>query len=188
MVVGWWSVVWNMGSFMTVFSYFSNWGWVVSNWGWVVSNWSVWYYFSYWSGVVSNWSLVMVYLWFSVVYLWSSNDFVYWGNDFVYWGGGYNFVAWWFTTYDSVETVVIIGGIFDNTVMTISIIKAVRSMYNISVTGFLLLFNVTGFGVMDGVAEVVFWWSFMFVFNMFVDWGGNGFNNWSSVVDYILEE
>ena len=152
-----------MSGIMAVFGYFSYWSGVVGNW----SN-----YFSYnWSGVVSNWSLMMVDLRFSVVDLWGSNIFVYWSsNDFVYWGS-YNFVVAWFTSDNSVESVVVIGGVFDNTVMTISIVKAVRSLYNISVTAFLLLLDVTGVGVMDGVAEVVFWWSFMFNFNMFVHWG-----------------
>ena len=103
---------------------------------------------SNWSGVVSDWSFMMVHLRLSVIHLWGGNVFVYWSNDFGNWGG-YNFVASWFTTNNSVETVVIISGVFNNTVVTVSIVKAVRSMYNISVTAFLLLLNVSGFSVMD---------------------------------------
>ena len=60
-------------------------------------------------------------------------------------------------------------------------------MDNISVTAFVLLLDVTGMGVMDGVAEIVFWWSFMFNFNVFVDWGSNSLDHWGSMVDYFLE-
>ena len=86
---------------------------------------------------------------FSVVY-WSSYNFVYWGsNNFGNWS--YDFVSAWFTSDNCVEAIVVISGVFYNTVVTVSIVEAVGSMYNISVTAFLLLFNVSGMFVMDRV-------------------------------------
>lgn len=81
----------------------------------------------HWSGVVSDWSndlsyngglMVDLRLWLMSIMDWSSNDLVDWGSGNV-------LLSCWFTTNDSVETVMFIGSVFNDTVVTVGIVQAV---------------------------------------------------------------
>lgn len=147
-----------------VLSNFGNWSWVMAD------NW--WYYFGNWSWVMGNWS--------RVVSNWSGSIVSYWSNNFGNWLN--NFMAGWFTVNNSIETIVVIGCVFNYTVMTIGIQKAVWSMDSISITGFVLAFDISGMFIMNRVGEIVFGWSF--IFNLFVNWSSNCFYNWCSMVNW----
>lgn len=135
-----------------------------------------------WCRIVDNWcndlcddwsGMIDLGLWLVGIVDWSGNEFV----D----GSGNDFVVAGFTTNDCVETAVLIGGVVDNTMETIRIVETVRSLYGISITGFMLLFDITGLYIMYRVREVVFGWSF--VFGMFVNRGGNSFHqSWGSML------
>lgn len=136
-----------------------------------------------WSSVVSDWSndlsynwgwMVDLRLWLMSIMDWSSNNLVDWGSDDV-------LLSSWFTTDDSVETVVLIGGVFDDTVVTVSIVQAVGSLDVVAIAGFMLLLDVTGLFIMNGVREVVLGWCL--VFGVLVHGSGNSlYQSWGSML------
>lgn len=127
-----------------------------------------------WCRVVDNWGSNLSDNWSSMV------DLGLWLVSIVGWSGC-NLVVAGFTTNDCVETGVLIGGVVDNAVETIRIVQTVRSLYGISITGFVLLLDITGLYIMNGVREVVFGWSL--VFGMLVHGGGNSFHqSWGSML------
>lgn len=74
---------------------------------------------------------------------WSSNDFLYnWsGNDFVLllW----DLDAGVFTVNTGLESVVLISGVVHYTAVTISIVQSIVTLNVVSMTNFLLFFDVT---------------------------------------------
>lgn len=60
-----------------------------------------------------------------------------------------------FTANGGLETVYIVSGVIDNTMQTVCIDKAVRSLHIVTIADFLLLFDVAGLGVVHRVWEIV---------------------------------
>lgn len=86
----------------------------------------------------------------------------------------------WFTTNNSIESMMFISGIFNNSTITISINNCVVSLYIISIACFLLTLDITGMFIMNFIVKFILSWS-IFVFNMFVSWSSYNFMlNWSS--------
>lgn len=89
-----------------------------------------------------------------------------------------------FTTDNSIESMMFISGIFNNSTITVSINDCVVSLYIISITCFLLTLDITGMFIMNFIVKFILSWS-IFVFNMFVGWGSSRSSNilmlnWSS--------
>lgn len=57
----------------------------------------------------------------------------------------------------SVESVVLVSGVFDNSGGAIGFDEGVLSLDYVSVSDFVLLFNVSGVGIVNSVVETVFW-------------------------------
>ncbi len=70
---------------------------------------------------ISFYLVVVVMSWGSIM---NWGGIMYWGNNFGNWCN--NFVSEWCTVYDCVESVVVISGVFDCTLETIGIDKAVE--------------------------------------------------------------
>lgn len=89
-----------------------------------------------------------------------------------------------FTAHDGVESIVVVSGVVDDTVVTIGIQQTVLSLYLIFVAGFMLALDVSGVLIMDRVGEFVVWRSILFdLFDvgwlsdgLHVGWLSNGFN------------
>lgn len=89
---------------------------------------------------------MMVECWSSMY--WSNNSFTI-GWSWMYW------VSRFF--YDGIETTVVISGVVDSSEGAIRFGDGVRTFDDIVVTDFVLRFVVTGVGILDTVAEFVFW-------------------------------
>jgi hypothetical protein len=80
---------------------------------------------------------------------------------------------------------VLVRRVFDGTTMTIRFDQRVFTLDLVAVTGFLLVFHITGVFIMDGVREFVLGWAvvFLMVAAIGVVVGGtNSFQqNWSSL-------
>lgn len=63
---------------------------------------------------------------------------------------------WGGFVYDSVESVVFIGGIVNGSDGTIGFDDGILSFYNISITGFVLAFNVSSMVIVDTILVSVF--------------------------------
>lgn len=61
----------------------------------------------------------------------------------------------WLTVNDSIESVVVIGGVLNGTLVAIRIDQTVLSMNLIAVTSFVLILNVAGVLVVHSVREVI---------------------------------
>ncbi|XP_074033127.1 uncharacterized protein [Leptinotarsa decemlineata] len=106
-----------------------------------------------------------------------------WSSDFSYWCGVGNwgsnfgnncFLDKRFSVYNSIESIHRVCCIIDSTSKTISVNEGVATVNNITVTGFLLAFAVTGQTVLDIVGVVVLGMGIVFFRN-------NSFSYWSSV-------
>lgn len=97
--------------------------------------------------VVDNWSGVLV------VMDWGSDDLVHGSNDLV---------ASWLTVNHSVEAIVVVSSVLNYTVVTVSIEKAVGSVNNIAITALVLLLDVSGVFIVNGVGEIILGRSFVF--------------------------
>ena len=60
-----------------------------------------------------------------------------------------------FPSDDSVESVVLVGGVVDGTTETVSVNKGVATLDIVSVTGLVLALDVSGVLIMDVISEVV---------------------------------
>lgn len=99
---------------------------------------------------------MMVVGWSSMY--WSSDGFsIYWsGNCFgVYWSWGWMYwVSRFF--YNSVETVVVVGGVVNSSEGTIGFSNSVGTFNYITITDFVLSFVITSVSVLNSVVEFVF--------------------------------
>lgn len=128
---------------------------------------------------------------------WGGSDFVdSWSSGIVSWGsvgdwssdGGFGYdwsmyglngyrVGSWFTVDDSIETIVWVSGVFNDSLGSIGFDEGVASLDYITVTFFVLVFAVTGQTILYVVGEAVLW-----VWVVFIDWGGNdSFSYWSGI-------
>lgn len=81
---------------------------------------------------------------------------------------------------NSVEAVVVVGGVLDGTFGTIGLDKAVVAFHDATVSFFVLAFDVAGVFILDVVGEVVFGvgvviGGFMVLVVQWRDWAGNGY-------------
>jgi hypothetical protein len=79
------------------------------------------------------------------------------------WSGNDSFSYEGFPVDDGVESVDGIGGVFNGTSGTVRIYKRVASLYNITITSFLLVFAVSGQTVLDVITVGVLWMGVVFV-------------------------
>lgn len=162
----WFSMIYRRLSIMWLWSM-----WIVCNWcGYNFSNWC--YCFIDWCccNILLNWRLNILWLW--VVSNWGCGNFSNWCN---------NFVTTWLTTNNSIKAIMFIGCVFNSSIITIGIKKTVRSMYIVTITNFMLIFNVTGMFIMNFIWKIIFGWC-IFVFNMFIYWS-DSFYNWCSMIN-----
>lgn len=60
---------------------------------------------------------------------------------------------------NSVESVVVVSGVVDGSDGAIRFDEAVLSLYNVSFSGFVLRFDISGVSVMNSILERIVWWS-----------------------------
>jgi len=124
-------------------------------------------------------------------YIWSWGGVSCWGGV-SYRGGnlGYDWsYAGRFLVHYSVESVVGIGGVFYSPLGSIGVNQGVATLYNITTTGFLLGFLVSGVGVADAVSVVVVSGRRRFLDDGFGYWGcvsdrRSILSNWSSISEW----
>lgn len=91
-------------------------GTVSMDWCNNLGNWSVVGDLGNWRSIMDSWRGVVMMYWSSIVYDGSSDHFVDWsGDDFVHWD--LNVAG--LTVDDGIESVMIIGGVFDGAFITI---------------------------------------------------------------------
>lgn len=61
-----------------------------------------------------------------------------------------------FPDHNSIESVLLVGGIFNNTSRTIGFLQRIFPLDGVTVTRFLLRFNITGMMVFYGVVKLIF--------------------------------
>jgi hypothetical protein len=146
-----------------------DWGNIFLDWGDVLlDNWG--------DNLNLSWGLVLVVLlgWGLVlVVLWGSLDVLVldWGDVFLDNGLGddllddwlgNNFVSLnWFATDLSVESVVVISGVVNDSAVTVSVDQRVLSWDGAVLGDFVLLLDVSGMGIMDIIVEFVVGWFFV---------------------------
>lgn len=58
--------------------------------------------------------------------------------------------------HDGVETVMFIGGVFDDTGRSVGFLEGIRALDYVTVAGFVGLLLISGMGIVDGIVERVF--------------------------------
>lgn len=121
-------------------------------------NWSNMLSINSWSSMMGN----MWYRWWVSIYSWSSmmnnswcNMMNNWSNMMDNWSMS---MDCWCTLWDNcVETMMIIGCVVNGTDWTVWFNEGVLSFYNITISGFMLWFNITGMWIMNSIVEWIFW-------------------------------